>query len=260
MDSIFILAFKELFPISVVRKDKKYGIPGTGIAFHLSTAENQPLISGATMATKTLKDMKNDFDEDTLENHADSSLDNKKQSRIKTLIASMSVKAREIFKKLFGSKKMVMITVAGMILLTSIVTAGIFFFGKSSEMDKDNQDKAVAKEAATAAGTVMEKVVFEDIVVLKPFDRIRLKEGSSMKFISLDMSLELSDARYKKEVTAMEDKIRQIITRQAEGMTWLELRNPEGKIMLKYDLLKRMNSIFPEVMIRNIYFTNFLMQ
>jgi len=58
----------------------------------------------------------------------------------------------------------------------------------------------------------------------------------------------------------VEDKIRQIVTTQAEGMSWLELRNPEGKIMLKYDLLKRINSIFPETVVRNIYYTNFLMQ
>ena len=58
----------------------------------------------------------------------------------------------------------------------------------------------------------------------------------------------------------MEGRIREIITNQLEEMMWLELRNPEGKIILKYNLLKRMNAIFPKLTVRNIYFTYFIMQ
>jgi flagellar FliL protein len=58
----------------------------------------------------------------------------------------------------------------------------------------------------------------------------------------------------------MEDRIRTIVTQQVGTMTWLELRNPEGKIMLKYNLLKRINAVFPKPMVHNIYFTTFIMQ
>ncbi len=103
-------------------------------------------------------------------------------------------------------------------------------------------------------------MVFEDIIELEPFERIRLKSSSTMSLISMNLSLELIDHQYRKQVFSMEERIRKIITGQVEEMTWLELRNPEGKIMLKYNLLKRINSIFPKAMVRNIYFTNFIMQ
>lgn len=203
------------------------------------------------MAIKTLKEMRNGFDEDALEGISDDPKDLKPGVRAKIL---------GVFKNIFSSKKTVMIMGVAMILFAGLVVGGVLYFGKSSEKVKGDQDKSAGKEDIKAAAPLVEKPVFEDIVVLKPFERIRLKKGSDMELISMNLSLELSDSRYRKEVQAMEDKIRQIITRQVESMTWLELRNPEGKIILKYDLLKQINSIFSEIMIRNIYFTNFLMQ
>jgi len=213
--------------------------------------------------------MRNDLDDDTLEDIAGTSSNKMKQRRVNSLMAGVSVKIKGIVKKFFSSKKAILITTAGTVLFISLGAAGVFFFAKSPEevpekvpeKVKDTQEKPVKEEEVKkAAPPLIAEVVFEDMIVLKSFDRIPLKEGSGMKVISMNLSLELSDTRYKKEVHAMEDKIRQIITEQVEGMTGLELRNPEGKIMLKYELLKQMNSIFSEVMIRNIYFTNFLMQ
>jgi len=217
------------------------------------------------VAQNTLKDMRNDLDGDTLEDIAGISSNKMKQRRVNSLMAGVSVKIKGIVKKLFSSKKAILITTAGTVLFISLGAAGVFFFAKSPEevpeKVKDTQEEPVKEEEVKkAAPPLIAEVVFEDMIVLKSFDRIPLKEGSGMKVISMNLSLELSDTRYKKEVHAMEDKIRQIITEQVEGMTGLELRNPEGKIMLKYELLKQMNSIFSEVMIRNIYFTNFLMQ
>ncbi|MFA5902517.1 MAG: flagellar basal body-associated FliL family protein [Desulfobacula sp.] len=268
MAGIFILDLKALFVTPVVGEHEKYGIPGTGIAFHQDTADNKLLLSGALVTTKTLKDMRNDLDDDSLDDIAASSSDKKRQSRINSLKAVVSVKIKGIFKKLFSSKKMIMITAGSSVLFISLVVVGTIFLSsknseKAPEKVKDtHQDKAVKEEGVKKASVhlITAEIVFEDIVVLKPFEHIQLKEGSNLKNISMNLSLELSDNRYKKEVQAMEEKIRQIIEEQLGGMTWLELRNPEGKIMLKYELLKQMNSIFSEVMIRNIYFTKFLMQ
>jgi len=200
--------------------------------------------------------MKNGPDADLSDDGLGSPLAGTGKSRIKGLTAGVSVRIKGIGKTFFSSKKAVMITAAGIILLIGGIAGALFFLGNSPENDRDTQ----GKEAAQATAPLTVQAVFEDIVALRPFDRIQLKEGSSMTLISIKLSLELTDSRHKQEVHAMEDKIRQIVTTQVEGMSWLELRNPEGKIMLKYDLLKRINSIFPETVVRNIYYTNFLMQ
>ncbi|OGR20704.1 MAG: hypothetical protein A3J85_07540 [Desulfobacula sp. RIFOXYA12_FULL_46_16] len=236
-------------------KHEKYGIPGTGIANLWDTADNQ-LISGDPVAAKTLKDMKIDPDADLSDDGLETPLAGPGKNRIKEMTTGVSVRIKGIVKIFFSSKKALMITAAAIILLIGGIAGALFFLGNGPESDRNTQEK----EAAQPAAPVMAPAVFEDIVALAPFERLRLKESSSMTLISINLSLELTDSRYKQEVLAVEDKIRQIVTTQAEGMSWLELRNPEGKIMLKYDLLKRINSIFPETVVRNIYYTNFLMQ
>jgi flagellar FliL protein len=104
------------------------------------------------------------------------------------------------------------------------------------------------------------ETVFEDVIDLEPFDRLPLKSGSTMKRVSMNLSLELIDPQFREQVSAMAGRIRGIISGQVQQMNWLSLRSSEGKIMLKYTVLKRINSLFPEATVRNIYFTSFIMQ
>lgn len=155
-----------------------------------------------------------------------------------------------------AKKKPVLFLFMGVFLACTMAGIWIFFFQAPSD-EEAISGKSLPQETGQAIPT---EVVFEDIVVLAPFEHIQMKETSDMKLISLNVSLETTDPRYKTQVSAMEGSIRKIIQDQVREMTWLELRNPEGKIQLKYELLRQINAIFPQVMVRNLYFTNFLMQ
>lgn len=172
---------------------------------------------------------------------------------------------KALVKRLLGSKKrLFLILVIGGGLMGMLAGSWFFFLRGSPEQatlangpsaTQENQDSEESGQAAQ-----IEEIVFEDIIELEPFERIPLKGNSAMGLISLNISLELMDHRYRKQVYLMQDRIRKIIMGQVREMRWLELRAPEGKIQLKYELLKRINSIFPKVMVRNIYFTNLIMQ
>ncbi len=165
-------------------------------------------------------------------------------------------------KKILGNKKRLIMIVAVLGLVIALFMGiWIFFFAGSDEAKNipiDGPD--VTQEGIQSGLEQNAEMIFEDIVVLEPFERIPLKGNSAMGTISLTILLELTEHQYRKQVYTMEDRIRNIISGQIREMTWLELRNPEGKIKLKYELLKRMNSIFPKVTVRHIYFTNFIMQ
>ncbi len=167
---------------------------------------------------------------------------------------------KSLLGKLPGISKKMLIIGGIVLLVIGLITGGaIFFLGGDDDPVVIESNQATEEDIQTSLEKKTE-IVFEDIVVLEPFERIRMKGNSAMGMISVNISLELTDHRYRKQVYTMEDRIRKIVTGQIKEMTWLELRNPEGKIRLKYELLKRMNSIFPKVTVRNIYFTNFLMQ
>ena len=145
-------------------------------------------------------------------------------------------------------------------VLLIVLSAGAwFFFFKTDPIDEpaagiDGQKMAEETAAHEQA------IVFEDIVELEPFERIPLKSSSTMGLVSMNLSLELADPKFREQIYTMESRIRDIIKSQLQEMTWLELRNPEGKILLKYNFLERINSIFPQLLVRNIYFTHFIMQ
>ncbi len=191
-------------------------------------------------------------------------------------IKRVSGKLTKIFKKIslpkLSKKAIIIIAVSSVLLIILIVTSLFFIFKSSSKDDINNialneeLTTTEAREQDTVGSDIVglnivgSDIVFENIVDLEPFERIALKTGSTMKFVTINLSLELTDQRYRKQIITMEERIRKIITDQVNRMAWFELRSPEGKIMLKYNLIKQINSIFPKLPIRNIYFTYFIMQ
>ena len=169
-----------------------------------------------------------------------------------------------VFKKIFKSKKSIIIIAVSFVLLIysgagAGAGAGVWFLFFKANPEEGKTIIAAEKRLEETAAREQE-IVFEDIVELEPFERIPLKASSTMGLISMNLSLELTDPRYKEQIFTMEGSIREIITSQLEEMMWVELRNPEGKILLKYNLLKRINAIFSKLTVRNIYFTYFIMQ
>lgn len=168
------------------------------------------------------------------------------------------ISLKKMFERILGYKKVILIIAVSLFVLISLVAGGRLFFFKGSAGDvQESMTSSKDSLPETAWGN---DVVFEDIVDLEPFERIQLKGTSAMGLISIHLSLELTDHQYSNQFYTMQDRIRKIITGQVEEMTWLVLRNPEGKIMLKYNLLKRINSIFPKPAVGNVYFTYFIMQ
>ncbi len=161
-------------------------------------------------------------------------------------------------KRRFGNKKKLIIFFLSLVLLMSVV-AGVWFFFFSKDKETTNTERS-GTESIPVNLEPEEKIVFEDIVVLESFDRISLKSGSVMGLITLELALELIDHQYRKQVYTVQDRLRRVVTDTLGQRTWMELRTPEGKIRLKYDLLSQMNKVFPKVTIRNIYGINFLMQ
>ncbi|MCK5162676.1 MAG: flagellar basal body-associated FliL family protein [Desulfobacula sp.] len=203
-----------------------------------------------------LDEMDENFDDDSMEDIIDE--DDSLEDSLKKKVV---VKIKNFFKQIFRYKKVIIIIAASVVLLISLVIGVWWLFFKPVPKEDQAVRHAIAdRQDINETLTREDEVVFEDIVDLEPFERISLKTSSTMGLVSMNLSLELTDHRFRKQIYTMEDRIRKIITGQVEEMTWLELRNPEGKIMLKYNLLKRINSIFPKATVRNIYFTNFIMQ
>ncbi len=165
-------------------------------------------------------------------------------------------------KLMSGKKKLIIIILAALLFLGG-TGAGvyIFFFGGEEEPPPEQAtEETVTEESIQAALEEQSKAIFEDIVMLEPFEQIALKAGSYMHFISLGISLEMMDPGFRRQVYTMEPRIRKIIENQVRQMSWADLRSAKGKLELKFMLLSRINNLFPKAAIRHIYFSNFIMQ
>lgn len=176
--------------------------------------------------------------------------------------AEESPKKKSLLKRIL-KKKVVLILLLVVLMAGAGGGAAWFFFLKPSpeeEPPMEAQPAVITEDQIQAAIDKKDDVIFEGIITLMPFEQIKMKGTSVMGRISFDIALELLNPEDRKLFYPMEERVRKVVESQAMESTWMELRNPEGKIKLKYELLKRVNGLFNKPIIRNIYFTKFIMQ
>ncbi len=157
--------------------------------------------------------------------------------------------------------------ILGSVLLVILAAGTWFFFFNAPASDKKEmaaitiavEDLRDSDQVATMLKT-KDDAFFADIITLESFEQISLKGTSTMAHVDMDIALELIDPDGREQLVLMKNRIYDIVQGQVGESTWFELRTPEGKIQLKYDLLQRINSLFATPVVRNVYFTKFLMQ
>jgi flagellar protein FliL len=159
------------------------------------------------------------------------------------------------------------LVISGVCLAVILAAGAWFFFFNAPASDKKDlaattisaEDMRDGEHIAAMLQTA-DDTVFTDIVTLEPFELLSLKGTSTMAHVDMDIALELIDPDAREQLAVMKNRINDIVQGQVRESTWLELRTPEGKIQLKYDLLQRINSLFATPVVRNVYLTKFLMQ
>lgn len=157
-------------------------------------------------------------------------------------------------------RNLIIAGVSFVIFIVLVFTIALFLFGGEPEEIPEDLHPVVNQETGESELLLEEEIIFEEIVELEPFERISLRTSTTMGLVSINLALELFNPEDRRIINSSQERIRQIITGQVGNMTWLELRNPDGKILLKYNLLRRINAMFPEPVVRNVYFTYFIMQ
>ncbi len=169
------------------------------------------------------------------------------------------------FLKRFLNLKMIIIYFIVLLLLGGSLFAGWFFFLKGNDkaaIEKPGQ--AEQKNKAGKNATEAKKTPrFKDIVELAPFVKIKLRPSGRFSLLTMSIALKLADNNMRTAIEAEKKIIRSIIVREAGTMTWFTLRNPAGKLKLKYMLIAGINSAMKKsskAKIENLYFTYFIMQ
>lgn len=144
-----------------------------------------------------------------------------------------------------GKKKLIIIAAVALIVLIGggVFAYTMFFSGK--DQSSDAQQKTEKSKIKTA------------MMPLEPFILNLAEHG---RFLKLTIQFELGDATMQPAVTERVPQLRDAIITLVSSKSAESLSSPEGKFLLKDELLLRANQAIGKDVFKNLYFTEFVMQ
>ncbi|HIQ31480.1 MAG TPA: flagellar basal body-associated FliL family protein [Aquifex aeolicus] len=141
---------------------------------------------------------------------------------------------------------------AALLLLTLLIGggAGAYFFLLSGKTEKEEEPPK--PEVSPEAVGVMYK--------LEPAFIVNLADPELTMYARVSVTIELSAPEVVLEVQKREPIVRDAIIEILSNKTSHELRSPEGREQLKLEIIKRINTILVQGGVRNVYFTEFVVQ
>lgn len=164
-------------------------------------------------------------------------------------------KEQEQEEKKGGKKKLIII----LLLVLIILGAGGGAAYKFLVLDKQNEEQKKEKKA--------EKIV-EEIKNVEElgiqFDVgtfiVNLQDRDADRYLKISVVLEVQDEKIKMELEKRLPQIKDAITTLLFTKSSSELKTAEGIEQLKEEIIKRINAILPIGGVKNVYFTDFVIQ
>ena len=98
-----------------------------------------------------------------------------------------------------------------------------------------------------------------EIFVLEPFV-INLADPKGKRYLKIKIELELETPEAVEQAAKVSPKLRDMVIMMLTSLTFEDVMTPEGKIRIRDELFERFNQIMRPERIKNIYFTEFLVQ
>jgi flagellar FliL protein len=158
-------------------------------------------------------------------------------------------------EKKSSKKKLIIIAAAVLVLLLGGGAAAYKFL----VLDKESKEK---KEQKKAEKIVEEIKNVEELGI--QFDVgtfiVNLQDKDADRYLKITVVLEAQDEGIKAELQKRLPQIKDAITTLLFTKTSQELRTTEGIEGLKEEIIKRINAILPIGGVKNVYFTDFVIQ
>ena len=153
------------------------------------------------------------------------------------------------------------LVIVGAVFLLLMFGTGIAFFvlwGKVSASKSNNiasHENVAESTLSTSPLSTGRKKVFP----LKTFV-VNLADTGGKRYLRLGMVLELDDVALASEIEENLPHVRDKILMLLPSKTFDDIKTFEGKMMLKKEIMNRLNSILKEGKISNLYFEEFVVQ
>lgn len=150
-----------------------------------------------------------------------------------------------------GSNKKLIVIIAVVVLL-AIIGGGAAFFLLG---DKEQKSDPEAEAAAMAANAKM----IGPMVTIDTFI-VNILDDEENRYLKAAITLEVDSLTTADEITARLPQLQDAILLLIGNKTFGELRDMQGKMQLRAELLNRINEILSRGNVKRIYFTDFVVQ
>ena len=155
-----------------------------------------------------------------------------------------------------GSNKLLLIVIIVLLLVLLIVGGAVAYFLLSSDEPQDNPQEQQKVEKKKKVSDMTE------IGPIYPLDQfiVNLVSTNANRYLKCKIDLELDSPELQQEVDKKLPAIRDLIIRILSSKTVEEIQTAKGKEKLKEEIKRKINQMLGTGEIRNVYFTEFVIQ
>ncbi len=155
-----------------------------------------------------------------------------------------------------GGSKLLLIVIIILLLLLLIIGGLVAYFLLSGNEQKQQQPQMQKMEKKHKVNSMAE---IGPIYPLDPFI-VNLVSPNADRYLKCKIDLELDSPNLQKEIEKKLPAIRDLIIRILSSKTVEEIQTAKGKEKLKEEIKRKINQILTTGEIRNVYFTEFVIQ
>lgn len=154
-----------------------------------------------------------------------------------------------------GGKLKLILMILGAVLLLVGVGAGAYFLGAGSAAKQSAVETSPtpAKSAETGVAPVGPMLSLDDFIV-------NILDAEGTRYLKVSMTLELLTPEGMLEIEERKAQVRDTILLYLGSKTFDEIRDLQGKLQLRADLIGKLNALLTKGKIKTIYFTDFVVQ
>ena len=150
------------------------------------------------------------------------------------------------------SNKLIFLVVAVLLVVTLGLAGGFFMmWNKLSALNTQSNAAAQNQQGQTAA-----------LGKLFPLDTfiVNLADQERSRFLRVTMDLELAEPTDTEKLNQRLPQVRDRILMLLPSKRFADISSIEGKTALRDEMIGKLNGLFPETVITNIFFTEFVVQ
>ena len=153
-----------------------------------------------------------------------------------------------------GKLKLILMILGGVLLLVG-VGMGAYFLGAGSAAKQSATEASPtqAKPAESGVAPVGPMLAMDDFIV-------NILDAEGTRYLKVSMTLELLTPEGLKEIEERKAQVRDTILLYLGSKSFDEIRDLQGKLQLRADLIGKLNALLTKGKIKTIYFTDFVVQ